>query len=60
MNDYLIAFPSILQKWLTRAIDDAGSDSEAFPELRCNLAENSVVPDITVIRRERVPAGNMV
>ena len=49
---------SILQKRLVVAIDNADSEFEAFPELRCILQANSVVPDITVIRRDRVPLGN--
>jgi Uma2 family endonuclease len=49
---------SILQKRLVGAIDQSGSDYEAFPELRCVLAANSVVPDITILRRDRIPGGN--
>ncbi|HEY9635677.1 MAG TPA: Uma2 family endonuclease [Coleofasciculaceae cyanobacterium] len=52
------AHHSILQKRLTAVIDQADSPYEAFPELRCILSSNSVVPDITVIRQERIPAGN--
>jgi Uma2 family endonuclease len=59
------AYHSILQKRLTAAIDLANSSYEAFPELRCILSRNSVVPDITVIHREtlarsacRIPSGN--
>jgi Uma2 family endonuclease len=50
---------SILQKRLTAAIDQANSAYEAFPELRCILSNNSVVPDITVIRQERIPSRNI-
>ncbi len=53
------AHHSILQKRLTAAIDQADSTYEAFPELRCILSSNSVVPDITVIRRERIPSRNI-
>ncbi len=53
------AYHSILQKRLTAAIDLANSFYEAFPELRCILSCNSVVPDITVIHRDRIPAGNI-
>jgi Uma2 family endonuclease len=53
------AHHSILQKRLTAAIDQANSPYEAFPELRCILSSNSVVPDITVIRQERVPSDNV-
>jgi Uma2 family endonuclease len=45
---------SIIQKRLTGAIDRAESPYEAFPELRCTLREQSVVPDITIIRGDRV------
>jgi Uma2 family endonuclease len=50
---------SILQKRLTAAIDQANSIYEAFPELRCLLSDSSVVPDITIIRRERIPVQNL-
>lgn len=53
------AHHSILQKRLTAAIDQVDSPYEAFPELRCILTSNSVVPDITVIRQERVPLENV-
>ena len=53
------AFHSILQKRLTAAIDQADSPYEAFPELRCILSSNSVVPDITVIHQDRVPSENI-
>jgi Uma2 family endonuclease len=49
---------SILQKRLVGAIDLAGGEYEAFPELRCVLNANSIVPDITILRRDRVPTGN--
>lgn len=52
------AHHSILQKRLTAAIDQADSPYEAFPELRCTLRNNSVVPDITVIHQDRIPSGN--
>lgn len=52
------AHHSILQKRLTAAIDQAGSEYEAFPELRCILSDHAVVPDITVIHRDRIPIGN--
>lgn len=51
-------YHSILQKRLTAAIDQADSPYEAFLELRCVLKSNSVVPDITVIRKERIPSRN--
>lgn len=49
------AYHSILQKRLTAPIDRTGSPYQAFPELRCILSSHAVVPDITVIRQERVP-----
>ena len=51
-------YHSRLQKRLVAAIDTAGSSYEAFPELRCVLSQNSVVPDITVIHQNRIPAKN--
>ncbi len=53
------AHHSILQKRLTAAIDQANSPYEAFPELRCVLSNNSVVPDITVIHQTRIPSENI-
>jgi Uma2 family endonuclease len=49
---------SILQKRLVAAIDATNSGYEAFPELRCVLKTNSVVPDIAIIRRDRLPPSN--
>jgi Uma2 family endonuclease len=49
---------SILQKRLVAAIDAADSNYEAFPELRCILQSNSVVHDIAVIKRDRLPSSN--
>lgn len=51
-------YHSRLQKRLVSAIDNAESPYEAFPELRCVLTQNSVVPDIAVIHQDRIPAGN--
>ncbi|BBC22782.1 Uma2 family endonuclease [Pseudanabaena sp. ABRG5-3] len=51
-------YHSLLQKYLVRAIDNANSVYEAFPELRCILSQNSVVPDITIIHHSRIPLGN--
>jgi Uma2 family endonuclease len=51
-------YHSRLQKRLVAAIDNSKSTYEAFPELRCNLSQNSIVPDITVIERARIPAAN--
>ncbi len=52
------SYHSILQKRLVSAIDGAGSQYESFPELRCVLSEQSVVPDITIILSTRVPTEN--
>jgi Uma2 family endonuclease len=49
---------SILQKRLVAAIDQAESQYEAFPELRCVLSQQSVVPDVIVILNQRVPSEN--
>lgn len=51
-------FHSILQKRLTAEIDRLESDYEAFPELRCVLDRHSIVPDVTVVRRDRLPIDN--
>jgi Uma2 family endonuclease len=49
---------SILQKRLVAAIDVTSSSYEAFPELRCILQSNSVVPDVAMIQRDRLPTSN--
>jgi Uma2 family endonuclease len=49
---------SILQKRLVSAIDATDSGYEAFPELRCVLSTNSVVPDIAILSRDQLPIGN--
>ncbi|MCU0549122.1 MAG: Uma2 family endonuclease [Leptolyngbya sp. Prado105] len=49
---------SILQKRLVAAIDRVESQYEAFPELRCVLRQQSIVPDVAVILSSRVPAEN--
>jgi Uma2 family endonuclease len=46
---------STLPKRLVAAIDQASSNYEAFPELRCTLENRSVVPDIAVVARDRIP-----
>ncbi len=53
---------SLLQKCLVRAIDQVDSAYEAFPELRCTIEGRSVVPDVVVIAKDRIPldeAGEM-
>jgi Uma2 family endonuclease len=46
---------SLLQKRLIGAIDQAGTNYEAFPELRCTFGNRSVVPDVVIIERQQVP-----
>jgi Uma2 family endonuclease len=49
---------SRLQKRLSAAIDAADSPYEALPEFRCNFDQCSLVPDIAVVRRDRLPTYN--
>lgn len=51
-------YHSILQKRLVAIVDAAGSVYEAFPELRCVLLDQSIVPDVAVVQRDRLPTGN--
>jgi Uma2 family endonuclease len=51
-------YHSRLQKRLVAAIDGSDSAYEAFPELRCVLSQNSVVPDVTVVHQDRIPTAN--
>jgi Uma2 family endonuclease len=46
---------SLLQKRLVAAIDAAGSNYEAFPELRCTFGDRSVVPDVVVVANDKLP-----
>lgn len=46
---------STLQKRLVAAIDQASSQYEAFPELRCTFGDRSVVPDIVVVANDQIP-----
>lgn len=46
---------STLQKHLVSAIDQADSQYEAFPELRCTFGNRSVVPDIVVVASNQLP-----
>jgi Uma2 family endonuclease len=48
-------YHSLLQKYLVRAIDNANSSYEAFPQLRCILSKNSVVP---IIHQSRISSSN--
>lgn len=46
---------SRLQARLAGAINAVGSHYEAFPELRCTFGDQSIVPDLAVIRSDRIP-----
>jgi len=46
---------STLQKRLVAAIDQASTQYEAFPELRCTFGGRSVVPDIVVVANNQIP-----
>ncbi|PAX60600.1 Uma2 family endonuclease [Brunnivagina elsteri] len=46
---------SLLQKCAVATIDAVGSNYEAFPELRCSFDNRSVVPDVAIVAREKVP-----
>lgn len=46
---------SLLQKRLVSAIDSTNSNYEAFPELRCSFANRSVVPDVAVVAKDKLP-----
>lgn len=46
---------SILQKRLVAAIDAAGTQYEAFPELRCTFGDRSIVPDIAIVAVDQLP-----
>ena len=46
---------SILQKRLVSEIDIAGTEYEAFPELRCTFGDRSIVPDISVVALAQLP-----
>jgi Uma2 family endonuclease len=50
---------SRLQKRLVASIDATNSPYEAFPELRCILSQNSVVPDVAIIHQTRIPTNNL-
>lgn len=50
---------SRLQSRLGAAINGANSSYEALPELRCTFGGQSIVPDLAVIAKERIPVdGN--
>ena len=51
-------FHSRLQKHLLTIIDQSTQGYEALPELRCILSESSVVPDVAVMRLDRLPQFN--
>ncbi|MGJ3248610.1 MAG: Uma2 family endonuclease [Elainellaceae cyanobacterium] len=51
-------YHSRLQKRLVSAVDVLESPYEAFPELRCVLSQHSVVPDVVIVRGDRLPSSN--
>jgi Uma2 family endonuclease len=57
-NPLPTVFHSRLQKCLLTTIDRPAQAYEALPELRCVLLESSVLPDLSVMRRERLPQFN--
>ncbi len=49
---------STIQRFLTQLFDSALSPSQiahAYPELRCNFGDRSIIPDIAIFRWERIP-----
>ena len=46
---------SLLQKGLLSAIN---SDYAALPELRCTFGDRSIVPDVAVVKWERIPVND--
>ena len=46
---------SRLQWRFADAINSAGDNYEALPELRCTFGGRSIVPDIAILRRDQVP-----
>jgi Uma2 family endonuclease len=53
---------SIIQQQLLFAIDQVLGDlgiAQAFPELRCNFAGRSIVPDIAVFESHRIPENEL-
>lgn len=46
---------SRLQARLVGAINAVDSPYEAFPELRCTFGNRSIVPDLAVVNRDRIP-----
>ncbi len=50
-----------IQKMLTSRLDafadEHGGLGESFPELRCNYATRSIVPDVAFLRRDRIQVG---
>ena len=49
---------SRLQSRLVTAINAAASVYEALPELRCTFGGKSIVPDLAVVARERIPVDD--
>ncbi len=51
---------SIIQRQLLFAIDPILNNqgiAQAFPELRCNFADRSIVPDVAVFESSRIPVN---
>ena len=46
---------AILQKHLLRAIDNCSEEYTTLPELRCTFGGRSVVPDVVVIKWDKIP-----
>jgi Uma2 family endonuclease len=51
-------YHSRLQKRLLAVIDAVNSRYEALPEFQCNFDQCSLVPDVAVVRRDRLPTEN--
>jgi Uma2 family endonuclease len=51
-------FHSRLQKHLVKIIDQSTQEYEALLELRCVLTTSSVVPDVSIIAKRRLPKNN--
>lgn len=52
---------SIIQRQLLFAIDPVLNNrgiAQAFPELRCNFGDRSIVPDVAVFESARIPAND--
>lgn len=50
-------FHSRLQKRLVALIDNTSEIYKALPEFRCILSKNSIVPDIAIVKSDRLPTS---